>query len=92
MSVWDEMLAQLASVPHLPGARCVGSHDVYDATASADGSSPDAIATRDYARAAARELCASCPALASCGAWFDSLPRRTRPRGVVAGRINTERL
>jgi hypothetical protein len=33
-------------------------------------------------------LCQHCPALPRCESWMDSLPRRKRPLGVVAGRLN----
>lgn len=38
---------------------------------------------------AAARICRGCPALTECRAWADSLPRRHRPPGVLAGRIPT---
>lgn len=34
-------------------------------------------------------LCKVCPALAGCSEWFDALPARKRPTGVVAGIVNS---
>jgi hypothetical protein len=72
----DHIFAALAGIPRLPGARCVGKSDLFDAT-----DCPELAE-------AALNLCRGCPALAGCAAWFDSLPRRQRPTGVVAGRVS----
>jgi WhiB family transcriptional regulator, redox-sensing transcriptional regulator len=82
LDTWDEIVSQLRNVPDLPGARCVGSHEIFDATTNNDSDN------RAYALKAALELCSQCPALAGCCEWFDSLAPHERPRGVVAGRIN----
>jgi hypothetical protein len=37
--------------------------------------------------AQALRICQSCPALQPCSAWFESLPPKARPLGVVAARI-----
>lgn len=87
-----ELLAELAAgIPALRGARCVGSHELFDAaiTAERNGRPEEAREARDYARRAALELCAQCPALDPCRAWLDSLPAPQRPPGVIAGRVHT---
>lgn len=78
---WDTLLAELAT-PVLPGARCRGRHELFDA---AIGDSPRGPQDeRDYAREAAARICRQCPALASCREWFESLPHEQRPLGVTA--------
>ncbi|SHQ69014.1 Uncharacterised protein [Mycobacteroides abscessus subsp. abscessus] len=77
---WDTLLAELAT-PVLPGARCRGRHELFDA---AIGDGRGALDERDYARQAAARICRQCPALASCREWFDSLPHEQRPLGVTA--------
>jgi len=37
--------------------------------------------------ARALAICASCPVLGACRAWFESLPAAEAPYGVVAGRV-----
>jgi WhiB family redox-sensing transcriptional regulator len=51
------------------------------------------VAGEDAETAAARHaqalsLCSRCPSLSRCEEWFDALPARKRPFGVVAGRVN----
>lgn len=75
-----ELTGLLGSTPHLDGAACLGLWSLFDEPSTDD---PDAR----YANESARKLCATCPALADCGRWFDSLPRNRRPSGVVAGRL-----
>ncbi|MDI3314491.1 MAG: hypothetical protein QJR12_09480 [Mycobacterium sp.] len=72
----DDLLAPLRSVPLLPGARCVGRHELFDET--------DDPAAVEYAL----NTCRSCPALAACRSWFDALPAGERPAGVTAGRLH----
>ncbi|BBZ60140.1 hypothetical protein [Mycolicibacterium monacense] len=86
MNPLEELLASLAGVPHLPGARCRGRHRLFDPPAP-DADPEDA----DHAQQIALRLCRDCPALAGCAVWFDTLPARQRPQGVVAGRINQPR-
>ena len=69
----------LGDIPDLAGARCRNRHELFDQ--AIEGSS--AI----FARRAARQVCASCPALEACGAWVEALPQYQRPRGIVAGRL-----
>lgn len=73
--------AALLGIPHLPGALCRGRPDLFDLK---PGTSTD----RDAVATQALALCRACPALANCQRWFESLPRKERPSGVVAGRIN----
>lgn len=76
------LFAVLRGVPHLPGAACRGQWELFDLL---PGTSPD----RDDLAAQALATCRRhCPALADCGQWFDSLPPKHRPVGVIAGRIN----
>ncbi|WP_078324300.1 hypothetical protein [Mycobacteroides salmoniphilum] len=78
---WDTLLAELAT-PVLPGARCRGRHELFDA---AIGDGPRGCQDeRDYAREVATRICHQCPALLSCREWFDSLPEEQRPLGVTA--------
>lgn len=78
---WDTLLAELAT-PVLPGARCRGRHELFDA---AIGDGPrGAQDERDYAREAATQICHHCPALQPCRDWLDSLPDEQRPLGVTA--------
>jgi hypothetical protein len=85
--VLDELLNQLAQsgLPPLPGARCRGRESLFDQTidqAPGDYFGDDLR----YARNAAQAICASCPVLAQCDAWVQSLPRPKRPRGIIGGR------
>lgn len=82
------LLDELAVAPNMPAARCAGRHELYDATIEANRTGPGGAAELTAARDAALAICRACPELDACGAWFDSLPRTKRPRGVCAGRIN----
>ncbi|WP_176562209.1 helix-turn-helix domain-containing protein [Mycolicibacterium palauense] len=84
---FGEMVGQLGAVPELPGARCRGRHELFDATVvGVRGEPPDNL---EYARQTAARLCATCPALHQCTAWLDSLPADQRPLGITAGRLIT---
>ncbi len=63
----------------LDGAKCVGHAELFDLVAD------DPHATDSIAEALA--LCRTCPARTPCAEWFDSLPKSSRPRGVIAGRL-----
>jgi hypothetical protein len=77
-----DLFAALGSaIPALPGANCRSKHALFDPRNADD---PD----RDDAEAQALSLCRQCEALAGCSRWFDSLPPRQRPTGVIAGRIH----
>ena len=67
--------AILRGAPKLDGALCVGQDRLFDA------------ADRERTRQAAA-VCQRCPALAECRAWAKTLPRSTRPPGVLAGRLH----
>jgi len=68
--------AAITPSPDLTGAACVGRSDLFD-LAAGSRRHRDALA-----------LCARCPVLAACRAWFASLPAAERPAGVVAGRVH----
>lgn len=81
-----EFLAALAAaLPSLPGARCRGRGELFDATISGVRGAPHE--DLEYARNAALRLCHQCPALLACTRWLESLPTDQRPLGVIAGRI-----
>ncbi len=84
MSDLDRLLAAVGAAPALPGARCRGRHHLFDE--ARQGESQEIVQQR---HAQALGLCRICPALASCQTWFKSLKPSRRPRGVVAGTINT---
>lgn len=79
----NDLLDSLAGIPRLPGALCRGHHDVFDPPWSEHEDKTD----REQRIAFALKLCRSCPALASCTQWLDSLPPKQRPHGVVAGQV-----
>lgn len=86
MNPLDSMLAALAGIPRLHGAECRGRSNLFDPPTELN---PDDL---EYAYTAALRICAQCPALTGCQAWFDDLPHDKRPPGVVAGRISRTRL
>ena len=67
--------AAITPSPELTGAACAGRTDLFDLEAGAQR------------HRVALALCACCPVLAACRAWFASLPAPERPIGVVAGRV-----
>lgn len=77
-----ELFAELSAVPRLEGALCRGHSALFD-PADTDDDKDD---TKSRLRFAIK-TCHWCPALSECRSWLNSLPRRQRPRGVVAGRI-----
>ena len=83
---WKSMNALIAGIPDLPGARCAGLADLFEATIDEHGNAASR-AQREHARAAALRLCHACPALAPCRTWLDGLRPTRRPRGVVAGQV-----
>jgi hypothetical protein len=79
-----ELLAEiLEGTAPLTGTLCADWPLVYEATTN--GTDPE---TQDYAVTTALRLCKSCPAMAGCSAWYDTLPLGARPPGVIAGRIS----
>lgn len=79
----NDFFAELAGAPSLPGARCRGRHSLFDAAAPDEN--PDSVQQR---HTQALGLCQHCPSLTRCADWLDSLPKRKRPPGVVAGQIS----
>jgi hypothetical protein len=75
------LFAALAGVPRLPGAACSGNHDLFDLR---DLDDPG----RAEIEAQALQICHTCcPALTACEQWFDGLPDRLRPTGIVGGAV-----
>jgi WhiB family redox-sensing transcriptional regulator len=73
---WLLLIAEVVRrAPRLPGALCTGRPELFDGDDTA-------------AREAAAALCRACPSLAACRQWVRSLPRSSRPPGVVAGPIS----
>lgn len=78
-----DLFAALGLAPALPGARCRGRPHMFD-----EQQTDEDIEAAAQRHAQALSLCRDCPALASCSAWFDDLPRSKRPTGVVAGQLH----
>ena len=75
------LLAALRAIPDLPGAACLGFWDLFD---EAEPGEPPAAVTERHEAALA--MCETCPALAACTTWFESLRPTEKPFGVIAGR------
>ena len=60
-------------LPRLPGALCVGRHELFDSPLPAN-------------RIEAAALCARCPELLPCRRWARAASKRRRPAGTVAAR------
>ena len=86
--MWAGILDALGAAPELPGARCIGKWQLFDATVEPGGPGSAAAAELAEHREAALRLCAQCPALRPCREWYDSLKPRHRPQGVTAGLLN----
>jgi WhiB family redox-sensing transcriptional regulator len=83
MTNFDMLLATLTGAPAFHGSRCRGRGHLYDE--AAPGENPAVVEARHNQ---AIQLCSHCPALDRCRDYFDSLPARKRPFGmVVAGRV-----
>ncbi|MGB3355121.1 MAG: hypothetical protein WBB00_20425 [Mycobacterium sp.] len=82
----DLLVAVLWRVPRLPGAACRDHVEIFDEANGAGWGRRPAEALRQ-ARAAAKSICAHCPAAIPCGQWVDGLRPSERPGGVVAGKI-----
>ncbi len=81
-----DLFAAIGVAPALPGARCRGRHALFDEAGKDE--SPEVVQQR---HTQALGLCAGCTALASCSAWFDTLPKEKRPLGVIAGKVQSTR-
>lgn len=78
------LIAILQGTPYLDGASCRGRAEVFDAALiEGQGARPEG---RAAARAAAKQICAGCPALAQCADWVRATPEGRRPAGIIAGR------
>ena len=71
--VWLGILGAAAGVPELPGARCRGRWEIFDAIHD-----PAAVAV-------ATALCNRCPALIQCTEYANA--NKTKLHGIVAGRV-----
>jgi hypothetical protein len=82
------LIAILSDTPRLPGALCRAYPDLFDATHAIG----QAAMTRHLAeaRAQAKSVCRTCPALTECAAWVESLRPSERPGGVIAGRVTSQ--
>lgn len=78
------LLASIGVAPALPGARCRGKHHLFDQAGEREDHE---VAAERHQQALG--LCRLCPSLAGCTTWFTSLPASRRPKGVVAGQLNT---
>ena len=74
--------AAITPLPDLTGAACAGRSDLFDLQPVHSG---------DRAYREALALCARCPVLDACRAWFASLPAAERPVGVIAGCVHRPR-
>lgn len=82
----EDLFAAIGVAPALPGARCRGRSHLFDGPGQNEDN-----ATVTFRHDHALRLCRGCPALHACRTWFDSLPERERPEGVVAGRLQLPR-
>lgn len=74
------LLAELRGAPALDGAACTGRGHLFD-----DRQTEETIGTWRHRASHATSICRSCPVLASCREWLESLAPDRRPHGVVAG-------
>lgn len=81
---WTHMAELLAGIPDLAGARCRGRAGLFERCVAEHGRPQHET---HHARTAALRLCAECPALDPCRAWFNGLRPTQRPTGVIAGQI-----
>lgn len=81
---YHNLLAALAAAPALPGALCRGRPHLFDE--ANPGEADHVVQAR---QAQALSLCGRCPSLTRCEDWFESLPPRKKPGGVIAGRLHT---
>jgi len=91
-----QMFEAMGGAPSLPGAACVGEHDLFDATAHRTagyirdefgGRNLDWNIDTEQARDIAKSICAGCPVISDCEAWIKSLRPEDRPSGITAGKM-----
>jgi hypothetical protein len=78
-----DLFGFLGAIVALPGARCRGRHHLFDPPTPHE----DELDAEDRHRQALG-LCSHCPSAQRCRDWFDGLPPKDRPKGVVAGQVN----
>jgi len=76
------LVAAITPIPDVEGAACACRSDLFDPA------SPHS-ADRAHSEARALAICARCPVLGACRAWFASLPAAQRPVGVIAGCVHS---
>lgn len=67
-------------LPLLPGARCIGSGDLFDPRANGES-----VQAAQYRHNQAAALCAQCCVLADCRSWADTQPGQRS--AVIGGRL-----
>ncbi len=72
---WEALVDALTGAPDLSNGRCKGRWDLWDET-----DLPEVVFYTT-------NQCQTCPALAECRAWMNSLPPSKSPCGVVAGKV-----
>ena len=84
----SENLSDLVA-PSFPGAACRDHADLFDLAAGGAGrsGSPEIA----HAREAALAVCAGCPVIRPCRAYFGSLKPSQRPPGITGGMLNVTR-
>ncbi|HPX38596.1 MAG TPA: hypothetical protein PLH92_17215 [Mycobacterium sp.] len=80
---WEGLLDALAAAPVFPGAKCRGKPHLFDEAGPDEP--PEVVQAR---QGQALGLCHRCPSLTRCETWFNSLPPRKRPGGVIAGQVH----
>lgn len=83
MTLIDDLLDAVGAAPCLPGAACRHRSAMFDPPGISEPA--DVVEQR---HALALDLCIyACPAIDKCQEWYESLPPRRRPAGVVAGQV-----
>lgn len=86
MSGLDDLLGALVGVPVLPGAKCRGRSHLFDPATKAED-----VTVTEQRHAQALLLCSGCPSRRPCREWVDSLTPARKPKGVVGGRVISDR-
>lgn len=75
---WLNLVAfVLTDTPRLHGGLCIGRGSLFDGDGKDGPRTAQAVST-----------CHQCPALDPCSEWLATLPRTSKPTGVVAGRYS----